>query len=63
MTLWLFQVVANLTENHIFNNLGYHIMDVVGFGRVRLPIYQTFFHNSFHKWGAPFFFQFSFTHD
>lgn len=43
------QVVANLTENHIFNNLGYHIMEVYGFGRVRLPIYQTFYHNSFHK--------------
>lgn len=43
------QVVANLTENHVFNNLGYHIMDVYGFGRVRAPIFQTFYHNSFHK--------------
>lgn len=43
------QVVANLTENFIFNNLGYHIMEVFGFGRVRLPIYQTFYHNSFYR--------------
>lgn len=43
------QVVANFTENHFFNNLGYHIMEVYGFGRVRLPIYQTFYRNSFHK--------------
>ena len=43
------QVVANLTDNYVFNNLGYHTMEVYGFGRVRLPIYQTFYHNSFHK--------------
>ena len=43
------QVVANLTDNYIFNNLGFHTMQVFGFGRVRLPIYQTFYHNSFHK--------------
>lgn len=43
----LTQVVSNLTENFIHANRGNYIMEVSGFEKVRLPIYQSCTHNSF----------------
>lgn len=43
----LSQVVSNLTENYFHANRGRHIMEVSGFNKVRLPIYQSCVHNSF----------------
>lgn len=42
------QVVSNFTYNYVHRNLGSHILEVSGFERVRLPIYQTTSHNGFY---------------
>ncbi|XP_072155093.1 protein bark beetle isoform X2 [Bemisia tabaci] len=42
------QVVSNFTYNYVHNNFGFHILEVSGFERVRLPIYQTTSHNGFY---------------
>ncbi|XP_059476974.1 protein bark beetle isoform X2 [Neocloeon triangulifer] len=43
------QVVSNFTFNYLHNNLGRHILEVSGFEKVRLPIYQTTSHNGFYE--------------
>ncbi|KAG8238179.1 hypothetical protein J437_LFUL014055 [Ladona fulva] len=43
------QVVSNFTYNYVHYNLGMHILEVSGFERVRLPIYQTASHNGFYR--------------
>uniref|UniRef100_A0A8D8T2J5 Protein bark beetle n=2 Tax=Cacopsylla melanoneura TaxID=428564 RepID=A0A8D8T2J5_9HEMI len=47
-TIVLFQVVSNFTFNYVHKNIGYHNLEVSGFNRVRLPIYQTTSHNGFY---------------
>jgi hypothetical protein len=42
-------VVSNFTFNYLHNNLGKHILEVSGFEKVRLPIYQTTSHNGFYE--------------
>ncbi|GLH02202.1 LOW QUALITY PROTEIN: Protein bark beetle [Gryllus bimaculatus] len=42
------QVVSNFTYNYVHHNFGHHILEVSGFERVRLPIYQTTSHNGFY---------------
>ncbi|XP_071445359.1 protein bark beetle [Hetaerina americana] len=42
------QVVSNFTYNYVHNNIGRHILEVSGFEKVRLPIYQTTSHNGFY---------------
>lgn len=46
---WL-QVVSNFSYNYVHDNWGYHILEVSGFEKVRLPIYQTTSHNGFYKY-------------
>jgi hypothetical protein len=46
--VYLSQVVSNLSENYFHANRGEHIMEVSGFEKVRLPIYQSCTHNSFY---------------
>ncbi|XP_054002830.1 protein bark beetle [Hylaeus anthracinus] len=43
------QVVSNMTLNYLHANLGAHLLEISGFERVRLPIYQTTSHNGFYK--------------
>ncbi|KAF7992731.1 hypothetical protein HCN44_005075 [Aphidius gifuensis] len=43
------QVVSNMTLNYLRANLGLHLLEVSGFERVRLPIYQTTSHNGFYN--------------
>lgn len=43
------QVVSNFTYNYVHSNTGGQIMDVSGFERVRLPIYQSTSHNGFYS--------------
>lgn len=43
------QVVSNFTMNYVHENIGMRILEVAGFDRVRLPIYQTTSHNGFYK--------------
>ena len=43
------QVVCNTSFNTFFNNYGKVILEITGFSNVRLPIYQSFTHNGFHK--------------
>uniref|UniRef100_A0A1V1FT29 Putative CTL17 isoform B n=1 Tax=Reticulitermes speratus TaxID=60591 RepID=A0A1V1FT29_9NEOP len=43
------QVVSNFSYNYVHDNWGYHILEVSGFEKVRLPIYQTTSHNGFYK--------------
>ncbi|XP_012276535.1 protein bark beetle isoform X2 [Orussus abietinus] len=43
------QVVSNMTLNYLHGNLGMHLLEISGFERVRLPIYQTTSHNGFYK--------------
>ncbi|XP_013178489.1 PREDICTED: uncharacterized protein LOC106125730 isoform X1 [Papilio xuthus] len=45
----LHQVVSNFTHNYVHENTGQRILDVSGFDKVRLPIYQTTSHNGFYK--------------
>ncbi|KFB47778.1 AGAP009143-PA-like protein [Anopheles sinensis] len=42
------QVVSNFTYNYVHRNRGQRIVQVSGFDRVRLPIYQTTTHNGFY---------------
>ncbi|XP_038215102.1 protein bark beetle isoform X2 [Zerene cesonia] len=43
------QVVSNFTHNYVHDNTGMRILEVSGFDKVRLPIYQTTSHNGFYK--------------
>ncbi|XP_043483219.1 protein bark beetle isoform X2 [Leptopilina heterotoma] len=43
------QVVSNMTLNYLHGNLGKHLLEISGFERVRLPIYQSTSHNGFYK--------------
>lgn len=43
------QVVSNMTLNYLHGNLGMHLLEISGFERVRLPIYQSTSHNGFYK--------------
>lgn len=43
------QVVSNMTLNYLHANLGMHLLEISGFERVRLPIYQSTSHNGFYK--------------
>ncbi|XP_049867990.1 protein bark beetle isoform X2 [Pectinophora gossypiella] len=43
------QVVSNFTYNYVHDNTGMRILEVSGFDKVRLPIYQTTSHNGFYK--------------
>lgn len=43
------QVLSNFTYNYIKSNWGLSILEVSGFDRVRLPIYQSTTHNGFYK--------------
>jgi len=45
--------VSNFSYNYVHDNWGYHILEVSGFEKVRLPIYQTTSHNGFYKYVAP----------
>ncbi|XP_069990075.1 protein bark beetle isoform X2 [Penaeus vannamei] len=45
----LAQVVSIFTHNYVHSNLGRHILDIYGFQKVRLPVYQTTSHNSLAK--------------
>jgi hypothetical protein len=51
--LKLLQVVSNFSYNYVHDNWGYHILEVSGFEKVRLPIYQSTSHNGFYKYVAP----------
>lgn len=43
------QVVSNMSLNYLRANLGLHLLEISGFERVRLPIYQTTSHNGFYQ--------------
>lgn len=43
------QVVSNFTYNYVHSNTGGQIMDISGFDKVRLPIYQSTSHNGFYS--------------
>lgn len=43
------QVVSNFTYNYVHSNVGGQIMDISGFDKVRLPIYQSTSHNGFYS--------------
>ncbi|XP_012253572.2 protein bark beetle isoform X3 [Athalia rosae] len=43
------QVVSNMTLNYLHGNLGMHLLEISGFEKVRLPIYQSTAHNGFYK--------------
>ena len=45
----LAQIVSDFSYNYVHSNLGRHILDIYGFEKVRLPVYQTTSHNSFAK--------------
>ncbi|XP_069174616.1 protein bark beetle isoform X1 [Procambarus clarkii] len=45
----LAQVVSEFTHNYVHSNIGRHILDIYGFQKVRLPVYQTTSHNSLAK--------------
>lgn len=45
----LLQVVSNFTYNYIHSNRGGRIIEISGFDKVRLPIYQTTTHNGFYE--------------
>ncbi|XP_014255547.1 protein bark beetle [Cimex lectularius] len=47
-TIRLQQVVSNFTYNYLYENIGANILEVSGFERVRLPIYQSTTHNGFY---------------
>jgi hypothetical protein len=42
------QVVSNFTYNYVKRNIGMQNLEVSGFDKVRLPIYQTTSHNGFY---------------
>lgn len=43
------QVVSNFTLNYMKRNIGLQNLEVSGFDKVRLPIYQTTSHNGFYQ--------------
>lgn len=43
------QVVSNFTNNYVHSNKGGRIVEVSGFDKVRLPIYQTTARNGFYE--------------
>ena len=43
------QVVSNFSLNYVHSNRGGRIIEVSGFDKVRLPIYQTTSHNGFYE--------------
>lgn len=43
------QVVSNFTYNYVHYNRGGRIVEISGFDKVRLPIYQTTSHNGFYE--------------
>ncbi|KAJ8673362.1 hypothetical protein QAD02_004624 [Eretmocerus hayati] len=43
------QVLSNMTLNYLHGNLGNHLLEISGFERVKLPIYQSTSHNGFYK--------------
>ncbi|EDW76452.2 uncharacterized protein Dwil_GK14651 [Drosophila willistoni] len=43
------QVVSNFSYNYVHSNIGGRIMEVSGFEKVRLQIYQTTAHNGFYR--------------
>ncbi|KAL5280481.1 hypothetical protein ACFFRR_004453 [Megaselia abdita] len=43
------QVVSNFTYNYVHGNVGGRILEISGFEKVRLPIYQTTSHNGFYN--------------
>ncbi|XP_034471844.1 protein bark beetle [Drosophila innubila] len=45
----LCQVVSNFSYNYVHSNMGGRIMEVSGFEKVRLQIYQTTAHNGFYR--------------
>ncbi|CAD7079360.1 unnamed protein product [Hermetia illucens] len=42
------QVLSNFTYNYVHSNYGGRILEISGFDKVRLPIYQTTSHNGFY---------------
>lgn len=43
------QVVSNFSYNYVHSNRGGRIIEISGFDKVRLPIYQTTAHNGFYE--------------
>ncbi|XP_075153568.1 C-type lectin domain-containing protein bark beetle isoform X2 [Haematobia irritans] len=43
------QVVSNFSYNYVHSNVGSRIVEVSGFEKVRLPIYQSTAHNGFYR--------------
>lgn len=43
------QVVSSFNYNYVKRNIGLQNLEVSGFDRVRLPIYQTTAHNGFYQ--------------
>ncbi|XP_019892680.2 protein bark beetle isoform X1 [Musca domestica] len=43
------QVVSNFSYNYVHSNVGGRIVEVSGFEKVRLPIYQSTAHNGFYR--------------
>lgn len=43
------QVVSNFTYNYVKRNIGLQNLEVSGFDKVRLPIYQSTTHNGFYE--------------
>lgn len=43
------QVLSNFSYNYVHSNWGGRIMEISGFDKVRLPIYQTTSHNGFYE--------------
>lgn len=43
------QVVSSFNYNYVKRNIGLQNLEVSGFDRVRLPIYQTTTHNGFYQ--------------
>lgn len=43
------QVVSNFSYNFVHSNVGGRIVEISGFEKVRLPIYQTTSHNGFYR--------------
>lgn len=44
------QVVSNFSMNYVHSNRGGRIIEISGFDKVRLPIYQTTSHNGFYEY-------------
>lgn len=40
--------MSNFTLNFVQSNFGSHVLEISGFGGVRLPIFQTTSHNGFY---------------